>query len=113
MSSLWLLDPLPPDMEFTMIARSDAACFVVELHKDTLTACVINTVTHEVSYAKIACKSRSRIWEFFSGLPGPGCVAIKTVGFYNWFWDEFERPMCRLHFSPHHETAIPSPKNLS
>jgi len=29
-------------MEFTMIARRDAACFVgIDLHKDTLTACIV------------------------------------------------------------------------
>jgi hypothetical protein len=33
-------------MEFTMIARSDAACFVgIDLHKDTLTACVLRNWT--------------------------------------------------------------------
>jgi len=84
-------------MEFTMIVRSDAACFVgVDLHKDTLTACVINAATQEVSYAKIVCKSRSRIREFFSGLPRPSCVAIETVGFYRWLWDELEPLVDRL-----------------
>ena len=80
-----------------MIVRNDAACFVgVDLHKDTLTACVINAATHEVSYEKIACKCRSRIQEFFSTLPRPSCVAIETVGFYRWFWDELEPIVDRL-----------------
>ena len=86
-----LLKPFPPDMEFTMIARSDAACFVgVDLHKDTLTACVLRGADREVSYVKIACKCRDQIRVFFGSLPQPSAIAIETVGFYRWLWRELE-----------------------
>jgi transposase len=78
-------------MEFTMIARRDAACFVgIDLHKDTLTACVVSAKDREVSFEKIACKSRERIRKFFSSLPRPSAVAIETVGFYRWLWTELD-----------------------
>ncbi len=74
-----------------MIARSDAACFVgVDLHKDTLTACVVRRTDREVTYKKIVCKCRDQVREFFSSLPRPSVVAIETVGFYRWLWTELE-----------------------
>ena len=67
-------------MQFTMIARSAAAGFGgIDLHKDTLTACVIDAVAHAVWYAKIICTCRSRIREYFSPLPWPSRVAIKVM----------------------------------
>jgi transposase len=78
-------------MEFTMIIRSDAACFVgIDLHKDTLTACTIGAKDREVSYRKIACVAREKVREFLAGLPRPSVVAIETVGFYRWLWTEAE-----------------------
>jgi transposase len=78
-------------MEFTMIVRKDAACYVgIDLHKDTLTACTIAAKDREVSYRKIACVCREQIREFFAGLPRPSVVAIETVGFYRWLWTEAE-----------------------
>jgi len=45
-------------MEFTMIARSDAACFVdIDLHKDTLPACVVRRTDREFTYKEIACET--------------------------------------------------------
>ena len=74
-----------------MNARSDAACFVgVDLHKESLTACVIDAKDHEVSYRTIACKARTKVREFLAGLPRPSVVAIETVGFYRWLWTEAE-----------------------
>lgn len=74
-----------------MIARPDAACFVgIDLHKDTLTACVLRRRDREVSYVKIACKCRDQIRSFFASLPQPSAVAIETVGFYRWLWTELE-----------------------
>jgi transposase len=78
-------------MEFTMITRGDAACFVgIDLHKDTLTACTIAAKDREVSYRKIACVAREKVREFLAGLPRPSVVAIETVGFYRWLWTEAE-----------------------
>ena len=66
-----------------MIARPDAACFVgIDLHKDTLTACVVRRTDREVTYKKIACKCRDQIRSFFASLPQPSVVAIETVGIY-------------------------------
>jgi len=74
-----------------MIARPDAACFVgIDLHKDTLTACVLRGRDREVSYVKLACKCRDQIRSFFASLPQPSVVAIETVGFYRWLWTELE-----------------------
>ena len=74
-----------------MIARSDRACFVgIDLHKDTLTTCVIRGKDREVFFERKACKSRERISEFFASLPRPSAVAIETVGFYRWLWTELE-----------------------
>jgi transposase len=78
-------------MEFTMIARSDAACFVgVDLHKDTLVACTIAAKDREVAYRKIACVAREKVREFLADLPRPSVVAIESVGFYRWLWTEAE-----------------------
>ncbi len=74
-----------------MIAGSDAACFVgIDLHKDTLTACVLRGPDREVLFVKIACKCRDKIRSFFSSLPQPSAIAIETVGFYRWLWTELE-----------------------
>ena len=74
-----------------MIARPDAACFVgIDLHKDTLTACVLRGRDREVSYVKLACKCRDQIRSFFASLPQPSAIAIETVGFYRWLWTELE-----------------------
>jgi transposase len=62
----------------------------VDLHKDTLTACVYCGCCGEVSYRKIACKCRKQIVDFFGGLPRPHTVAIETVGFYRWLWETLE-----------------------
>jgi transposase len=78
-------------MEFTMNARSDAACFVgVDLHKDTLVACTIAAKDREVAYRKIACVAREKVREFLANLPRPSVVAIESVGFYRWLWTEAE-----------------------
>jgi len=63
------------------------------LHKDTLTAAVLNRLTGEISFVKLSCKCRQQIIEFFSKLPRPHVVAIETVGFYRWLWDLLE-PIC-------------------
>jgi len=74
-----------------MIARRDAACFVgIDLHKDTLTACIVRRTDREVTYKKIACKCRDQIRSFFASLPQPSVVAIETAGFYRWLWTELE-----------------------
>ena len=59
----------------------------IDLHKHTMTICVIHPLTGEVSFRKIACKCRQQIVEFFSALPRPHVVAIESVGFYRWLWD--------------------------
>ena len=62
----------------------------VDLHKDTLTACVYCRCCGEISFRKIACKSRAQVAEFFAGLPRPHAVAIEAVGFYRWLWELLE-----------------------
>jgi len=65
-------------------------CVGIDLHKDSLTACVFCRCCGEVSFQKIACKCRRQIVEFFSSLPRPHTVAIETVGFYRWLWEMLE-----------------------
>ena len=65
-------------------------CVGIDLHKDTLTACVLCRCCGEHSFKKLACKCRTQITEFFAALPRPHTVAIETVGFYRWLWDALE-----------------------
>ena len=65
-------------------------CVGVDLHKDTLTACVFCRCCGEVSFQKLSCKCRKQITEYFASLPRPPTVAIETVGFYRWLWEHLE-----------------------
>ena len=65
-------------------------CVGIDLHKDTLTACVFCGCCGEVSFQKIACKCRKQIAEYFAALPRPHTVAIESVGFYRWLWEMLE-----------------------
>jgi transposase len=65
-------------------------CVGIDLHKDTLTACVYCGCCGEVSFRKIACKCRRQIVDYFAALPRPHSVAIETVGFYRWLWEMLE-----------------------
>jgi transposase len=65
-------------------------CVGIDLHKDTLTACVYCRCCGEHSFKRIACKCRTQIAEFFAALPRPHTVAIETVGFYRWLWETLE-----------------------
>lgn len=68
----------------------------VDLHKDTLTVCVINPSTGEVQFQKLACKCREKIVEYFGSLSRPCVVAIESVGFYRWLWDLLEPVVDKL-----------------
>jgi transposase len=65
-------------------------CVGIDLHKDTLTACVFCRCCGEVSFQKLPCKCRKLITEYFAALPRPHTVAIETVGFYRWLWEMLE-----------------------
>jgi len=65
-------------------------CVGVDLHKDTLTACVFCGCCGEVSFQKIPCKCRKLIAQYFAALPRPHTVAIESVGFYRWLWEMLE-----------------------
>jgi hypothetical protein len=41
----------------------------IDLHKDTMTICILVRGSGEVAYRKIACKNREQIAEFFRRLP--------------------------------------------
>lgn len=62
----------------------------IDLHKDTLTACIYCPCCGEIRFQKLACKCRAQIVEFFTALPRPHVVAIEAVGFYRWLWDVLE-----------------------
>jgi transposase len=65
-------------------------CVGIDLHKDTLTACVFCGCCGEVSFQKIPCKCRKQIAGYFAALPRPHTVAIESVGFYRWLWEMLE-----------------------
>lgn len=65
-------------------------CVGIDLHKDTMTICVLDPTTGEERFEKIACKCRDKIVEFFSSLPKGHIVAIESVGFYRWLWELLE-----------------------
>jgi transposase len=71
-------------------------CVGVDLHKDTLTACVFCGCCGEISFQKISCKCRTQIAQYFAALPRPHSVAIESVGFYRWLWEMLEPIVERL-----------------
>lgn len=68
----------------------------VDLHKDTMTICVIEPAGGEVRFQKLACKCRAQVAAFFQSLPRPCVVAIESVGFYRWLWELLEPVADRL-----------------
>ena len=68
----------------------------IDLHKDTTTICIYCLSSGEAQYAKIPCKCRKKVREFFQALPRPHVVAIETVGFCRWLWEELEPIVDRL-----------------
>jgi transposase len=84
--------PSTPYMEFPMMAATlnHHWCVGVDLHKDTLTACVFCGCCGEVSFQKLSCKCRGQIREYLAVLPRPHTVAIESVGFYRWLWEMLE-----------------------
>ena len=77
-------------MEEFVMALNHRWCVGVDLHKDTLTACVFCGCCGEVSFQKITCRCRRQIAEYFAALPRPHTVAIESVGFYRWLWEMLE-----------------------
>jgi transposase len=77
-------------MEELVMSLNHRWCVGVDLHKDTLTACVFCGCCGEVSFQKIACRCRRQIAEYFAALPRPHAVAIESVGFYRWLWEMLE-----------------------
>ena len=86
------LFPSTPHMEFHVMAATldHHWCVGIDLHKDTLTACVFCRCCGEVSFQKLPCKCRKQVAEYFAALPRPHTVAIETVGFYRWLWEMLE-----------------------
>src|SRR5450432_1909665 len=70
----------------------------VDLHKDTMTVCVLDTRTGEARFQKIACKCREQVIAFFKEIASGGhhAVAIESVGFYRWLWDLLHPVVDRL-----------------
>ncbi len=65
-------------------------CVGIDLHKDTMTICILCLCCGEISFRKISCKNRDQIAAFFRALPRPHIVAIEAVGFYRWLWEMLE-----------------------
>jgi transposase len=79
-----------PYMEIPGMSLNHRWCVGIDLHKDTLTACVFCGCCGEVSFQKIPCKCRQQIAAYFAALPRPHTVAIESVGFYRWLWELLE-----------------------
>lgn len=62
----------------------------IDLHKETLTACVYCSCCGEIRFQKLVCRCRKQIAEYFGNLPHPHVVAIEAVGFYRWLWEMLE-----------------------
>jgi len=62
----------------------------IDLHKDTMTICTFCPGANKIAYTKLSCRCRKKVREFFQSLPRPHVVAIETVGFYRWLWEELE-----------------------
>src|SRR6476660_8443755 len=77
-------------MEELVMALDHRWCVGVDLHKDTLAACVFCGCCGEVFFQKIACSCRRQIAKYFAALPRPHVVAIESVGFYRWLWEMLE-----------------------
>jgi transposase len=79
-------------MEFHVMATAfnHHWCVGIDLHKDTLTACVYCRCCGEHSFKKLACKNRTQIVDYFAALPRPHTVALEAVGFYRWLWETLE-----------------------
>src|SRR4029079_9253652 len=86
------LVPSTPYMEIAVMERTlnHHWCVGVDLHKDTLTACVFCGCCGEYSFQKIPCKCRRQVAAYFAALPRPHTVAIESVGFYRWLWEMLE-----------------------
>jgi transposase len=68
----------------------------IDLHKDTMTVSAYCPSAGKLTYSKLACRCRKKVREFFKALPRPHVVAIETVGFYRWLWEELEPLVDRL-----------------
>ena len=59
----------------------------VDLHKDSLTATVLDSSGAILERKVIPTKCRGQIGDYFSGHGSAVQVAVESVGFYHWFWD--------------------------
>ncbi len=59
----------------------------VDLHKDSLTAVVLDAQGSLVQQRDIPTKCRKQIEQFFASCTPPTQVAVESVGFYQWFWN--------------------------
>jgi transposase len=84
----------------------------IDLHKDTMTVCSYCPSSGKVAYTKIPCKCRKKVREFFRTLPKPHVVAIETVGFYRWLWEELEPIVERLVLADATATRALAPRRL-
>lgn len=59
----------------------------VDLHKDSLTAVVLDAQGSLLERRDIPTKCRNQIQQFFASWTPPTQVAVESVGFYQWFWN--------------------------
>jgi transposase len=69
----------------------------IDLHKDSLTFCVLNDSGMELEAGRIPTKNRNKITEFVDKWPKPVSCAFEAVGFYRWLWLLLEGKVEGLH----------------
>jgi len=68
----------------------------VDLHKDSLTAVVLDAHGTLLQRRDIPTKCRLQIQQFFGSFAPPTQVAVESVGFYQWFWNLVRPLVSRL-----------------
>ena len=67
------------------LVPSNGVAAGIDLHKDTMTVCVLDKAPGEARFQKISCKCREQVVAFFKEIASggrPHVVAIESVGFY-------------------------------
>lgn len=84
----------------------------IDLHKDSLTWCAMDTTGKELGVGKIATKCRNEIVEFVNKWHKPVCVAFEAVGFYRWLWLLLEPYVSHLYLADATRLKYMSDRNV-
>jgi transposase len=71
----------------------------VDLHKDSLTAVVLDKDGRAIERRVLPTKCRQQVAEYFATYGTSAEVAVESVGFYQWFWDLVGPRVGRLYLA--------------